>query len=95
MYMTSLILIFYKGLKSWNEKNGYKQAEEADDDFERDGKELTPEEQQALAEIRKKKSLIIQQHRVKKSTAESRPILPRKFDKDRQFTTGRMGRQIE
>nr|XP_023928675.1 nucleolar GTP-binding protein 1-like [Quercus suber] len=59
-----------------------------------DGKELTPEEQQALAEIRKKKSLLIQQHRIKKSTEESRPIVPRKFDKDKQFTTRRMGRQL-
>ncbi|XP_041014828.1 nucleolar GTP-binding protein 1-like [Juglans microcarpa x Juglans regia] len=81
-------------LEELEQEEGLRQAEEADDDFEMDGKELTPEEQQALAEIRKKKSLLIQQHRVKKSTAESRPIVPRKFDKDRQFTTGRMGRQL-
>jgi nucleolar GTP-binding protein len=55
---------------------------------------LSPEEQQALAEIRKKKSLLIQQHRIKKSTAESRPIVPRKFDKDKRFTSDRMGRQL-
>ncbi|KAK9090150.1 hypothetical protein Sjap_023327 [Stephania japonica] len=65
-----------------------------DDDFEMDGKELTPEEQEALAEIRKKKSLLIQEHRIKKSTAESRPIVPRKFDKDKKYTTKRMGRQL-
>ncbi|PIN13153.1 GTP-binding protein CRFG/NOG1 (ODN superfamily) [Handroanthus impetiginosus] len=70
------------------------QGLEADDDFEMDGAELSPEEQAALAEIRKKKSLLIQQHRLKKSTAESRPIVPRKFDKDKQFTTERMGRQL-
>ncbi|KAL5987705.1 hypothetical protein ACLOJK_035456 [Asimina triloba] len=70
------------------------EAEEDDDDFEMDGKELTPEEQKALAEIRKKKSLLIQEHRIKKSTAESRPTVPRKFDKDRKFTTVRMGRQL-
>ncbi|KAF5442250.1 hypothetical protein F2P56_034930 [Juglans regia] len=81
-------------LEELEQEEGLRQAEEADDDFEMDGKELTPEEQQALAEIRKKKSLLIQQHRVKKSTAESRPIVPRKFDKDRQFSTGRMGRQL-
>ncbi|KAF5447800.1 hypothetical protein F2P56_033322 [Juglans regia] len=81
-------------LEELEQEEGLRQAEEADDDFEMDGKELTPEEQQALAEIRKKKSLLIQQHRVKKSTAESRPIVPRKFDKDRQFTTRRMGRQL-
>ncbi|KAG2700625.1 hypothetical protein I3843_06G007700 [Carya illinoinensis] len=81
-------------LEELEQEEGLRQAEEADDDFEMDGRELTPEEQQALAEIRKKKSLLIQQHRVKKSTAESRPIVPRKFDKERQFTTGRMGRQL-
>ena len=31
---------------------------------------------------------------MKKRTAESRPIVPRKFDKDRTFTTDRMGRQL-
>ncbi|KAH6815639.1 Nucleolar GTP-binding protein [Perilla frutescens var. frutescens] len=65
-----------------------------EEDFEMDGAEMSPEEQAALAEIRKKKKLLIQQHRVKKSTAESRPTVPRKFDKDRQFTTDRMGRQL-
>ena len=81
-------------LEELEQEEGLRQAEEVDDDFEMDGKELTPEEQQALAEIRKKKSLLIQQHRIKKSTAESRPIVPRKFDKDKQFTTRRMGRQL-
>jgi nucleolar GTP-binding protein len=81
-------------LEELEQEDGLRQAEEDDDDFEIDGKELTPEEQKALTEIRKKKSLLIQQHRVKKSTAESRPIVPRKFDKDRRFTTQRMGRQL-
>ncbi|KAG1362620.1 nucleolar GTP-binding protein 1 [Cocos nucifera] len=70
------------------------EAEAEEDAFEMDGKELTPEEQEALAEIRRKKSLLIQEHRMKKSTAESRPIVPRKFDKDRKFTSARMGRQL-
>ncbi|OVA16265.1 GTP binding domain [Macleaya cordata] len=70
------------------------EQEENDGDFEMDGEELTPEEQEALAEIRKKKSLLIQQHRIKKSTAESRPTVPRKFDKDKKFTSERMGRQL-
>ena len=74
-------------------EEGIRQAE-VDDDVEMGGMELTPEEQKTLAEIRKKKSLRIQQHRIKKSTAESRPTVPRKFDKDRQFTTKRMGRQL-
>jgi nucleolar GTP-binding protein len=56
--------------------------------------ELNPEEKEVLAEIRKKKRLLIQEHRIKKSTAESRPTVPRKFDKDKKFTTERMGRQL-
>ncbi|CAB4313982.1 unnamed protein product [Prunus armeniaca] len=67
---------------------------EGDNDFEMNGLELTTEVQKTLAEIRKKKSLLIQQHRIKKSTAESRPTVPRKSDKDREFTTKRMGRQL-
>ncbi|CAN6579737.1 unnamed protein product [Malus baccata var. baccata] len=68
--------------------------EEEGDDFEMDGFQLTPEEQKTLAAIRNKKSLRYSQHRMKKSTAESRPIVPRKFDKDRVFTTKRMRRQL-
>ncbi|KAI9117964.1 hypothetical protein K1719_011106 [Acacia pycnantha] len=75
-------------------EDGLRQADELDDNFEIDGNELSPEEQEALAAIRKKKSLLIQEHRKKKSTAESRPIVPRKYDKDRKFTTERMGRQL-
>ncbi|XP_020583932.1 nucleolar GTP-binding protein 1-like [Phalaenopsis equestris] len=70
------------------------EAESYEAEFEMDGKELTQEEREALAEIRRKKSLLIQEHRMKKSTAESRPTIPRKFDKDRKFTTERMGRQL-
>ncbi|KAJ4845058.1 hypothetical protein Tsubulata_015499 [Turnera subulata] len=51
-----------------------REEEEEDDDFEMDGNDLTPEEQEALAAIRKKKSLLIQEHRMKKRTAENRPI---------------------
>ncbi|CAI9761763.1 unnamed protein product [Fraxinus pennsylvanica] len=81
-------------LEELEREEGMRQEQEADDDFEMDGAELTPEEQEALAAIRKKKSLLIQQHRMKKSTAESRPTVPRKFDKDKQFTSERMGRQL-
>ncbi|KAF8406489.1 hypothetical protein HHK36_008578 [Tetracentron sinense] len=82
-------------LEELEREEGLRLEKEADDDdFEMDGKELTPEEQEALAEIRKKKSLLIQQHRIKKSTAESRPTVPRKFDKDKKFTSERMGRQL-
>ncbi|KAK3427859.1 hypothetical protein EUGRSUZ_F03998 [Eucalyptus grandis] len=80
-------------LEELEREEGMRQVED-DEDFEMDGKDLTPEEQEALAAIRKKKSMLIQQHRVKKSTAESRPTVPRKFDKSREFTTKRMGRQL-
>nr|CAB3469869.1 unnamed protein product [Digitaria exilis] len=66
----------------------------AQDAFEIDGNELTEEQKEILSQIRKKKALLIQEHRMKKRTAESRPIVPRKFDKDRKFTTARMGRQL-
>ncbi|PHT43480.1 Nucleolar GTP-binding protein 1 [Capsicum baccatum] len=84
-------------LEELEREEGLRQEKEGDDDFEifeMDGAELTPEEQAALAEIRKKKSLLIQQHRMKKSTAESRPTVPRKFDKDKEFTLKRIGRQL-
>ncbi|KAK6922140.1 NOG, C-terminal [Dillenia turbinata] len=80
-------------LEELEQEEGLRQEEEADDE-DMDGEELTPEEREALAEIRRKKSLLIQQHRIKKSTAESRPTVPRKFDKDKKFTTERMGRQL-
>ncbi|KAL6882095.1 hypothetical protein ACP4OV_011567 [Aristida adscensionis] len=66
----------------------------AQDAFQIDGHELTDEQHEILAQIRKKKALLIQEHRMKKRTAESRPIVPRKFDKNRKFTTDRMGRQL-
>ncbi|TYG89835.1 hypothetical protein ES288_A12G132800v1 [Gossypium darwinii] len=62
-------------LEELEREEGLRQEEEEGDDFEMDGQELSPEEQEALAEIRKKKSMLIQQHRMKKSTAESRPVL--------------------
>ncbi|XP_021721829.1 nucleolar GTP-binding protein 1-like [Chenopodium quinoa] len=71
-----------------------READESEEDFEMDDEELTAEEKEALAAIRKKKGLLIGEHRLKKSTAGSRPIVPRKFDKDRKFTTKRMGRQL-
>ncbi|XP_068337376.1 nucleolar GTP-binding protein 1-like [Pyrus communis] len=85
--------IFHR-LKELEREEGLRHEEQGDDDFEMDALKLTPEEQGMLSEIRKKRSKFIQQHRIKKSTAESRPIVPRKFDKDREFTTKRMGRQL-
>jgi len=71
------------------------EEEAAQDAFMIDGHdELTEEQREILGKIRKKKAMLIQEHRMKKSTAESRPIVPRKHDKDRKFTTKRMGRQL-
>ncbi|KAJ1695614.1 hypothetical protein LUZ63_012312 [Rhynchospora breviuscula] len=81
-------------LEELEREEGVRLAGEEGDDFEIDGDNMMPEEREALNEIRKRKKALIQEHRIKKSTAESRPIVPRKFDKDRQFTTKRMGRQL-
>ncbi|KAL9236378.1 hypothetical protein vseg_011057 [Gypsophila vaccaria] len=81
-------------LEELEREEGIRLADDAEEEFEMDGDELTPAEKEALAEIRKKKSLLIQEHRIKKTNASSRPIVPRKFDKDRTFTTNRMGRQL-
>ncbi|XP_057538762.1 nucleolar GTP-binding protein 1-like [Amaranthus tricolor] len=81
-------------LEELEREEGLRLADEAEENFEMDGDELTPEEKEALAEIRKKKSLLIHEHRLKKSTAGNNPIVPRKFDKDKKFTTERMGRQL-
>jgi len=75
-------------------EEGIRTAAEGDEDDEMDEVGLTPEEKEALAAIRKKKRLLVEEHRIKKSTADSRPLVPRKFDKDRQFTTDRMGRHL-
>ncbi|KAM0058881.1 putative nucleolar GTP-binding protein [Helianthus debilis subsp. tardiflorus] len=68
--------------------------EQDDDEVDMDVEDLTPQQQKELAEIRRKKSILIREHRIKKSTAESRPIVPRKFNKDKKFTSERMGRQL-
>lgn len=81
-------------LEELEREEGFRLVGEEGDEFEIDGDDMTPEEREALNEIRKRKKALIQEHRIKKSTAESRPIVPRKFDKDRQFTTERMGRQL-
>ncbi|XP_050223631.1 nucleolar GTP-binding protein 1-like [Mercurialis annua] len=81
-------------LEELEKEEGIRQEEGEDEDFEMDGDELTPEQRENFAAIRKKKNLLIQEHRIKKSTAESRPTVPRKFDKERKFTTERMGRQL-
>ncbi|ERN14790.1 hypothetical protein AMTRI_Chr02g255320 [Amborella trichopoda] len=76
------------------EEGLHMEGENEEDDEMDEERELSLEEREALAEIRKKKSLLIQEHRIKKSTAESRPIIPRKFNKDKAFTSERMGRDL-
>ncbi|KAL8157137.1 nucleolar GTP-binding protein 1-like [Apium graveolens] len=80
-------------LEELEREEGLRQEQGEDDDLDMED-DLTPEQKEALSAIRKKKSLLIKEHRIKKSTAESRPIVPRKFNKDRNFTSERMGRQL-
>jgi nucleolar GTP-binding protein len=54
--------------------------------------ELTEEQLEILGKSRKK-AMLNQKHRMKR-TAESHPIIPRKHHKDRKCTTKRMGRQL-
>jgi len=48
---------------------------EDDDEFE-----LTEEQETMLEEARDKKKLIIQQHRLSKSTAKNKPVVPRRHE---------------
>lgn len=81
-------------LEELEREEGLRMAADGDEDDEMEEAGLTPEENEALAAIRKKKRMLVEEHRIKKSTADSRPVVPRKFDKDRQFTTDRMGRHL-
>eukprot|EP00252_Welwitschia_mirabilis_P009746 TRINITY_DN22597_c0_g1_i1.p1 TRINITY_DN22597_c0_g1~~TRINITY_DN22597_c0_g1_i1.p1 ORF type:complete len:673 (-),score=112.61 TRINITY_DN22597_c0_g1_i1:311-2329(-) len=81
-------------LEELEREEGFRLAAENEEDEEMDDVDLTPEQKEALAAIRVKKRKLIQEHRLKKSTAESRPVVPRKFDKDRRFTSERMGREL-
>lgn len=56
--------------------------------------DLTTEETEALAAIRRKKRLMLAEHRAKKKTADNKPVVPRKHDTARQFTSCRMGRHL-
>lgn len=56
--------------------------------------DLTAEEAEALAAIRRKKRLMLAEHRAKKKTADNKPVVPRRHDIERQFNTSRMGRHL-
>ncbi|ESQ35834.1 hypothetical protein EUTSA_v10009939mg [Eutrema salsugineum] len=81
-------------LEELTREEDIRQAEDEEDDFEIDGEELTEEEKNQLAAIRKEKSLLIQKHRLKKRNAQNRATVPRKFDKDKKFTRERLGREL-
>ncbi|CAM6036719.1 unnamed protein product [Sphagnum compactum] len=69
-------------------------AQAADEDEDMSDQELTAEETEALLAIRRKKKQILEEHRLKKSTADNKPVMPRKHDHNHQFNTGRMGRHL-
>lgn len=69
-------------------------AEEEAEGEEMEEEELAPEEAEALKAIRYKKRKLLEEHRLKKSTAESKPVMPRKADRDRLFTVQRMERHL-
>ncbi|CAN8311247.1 unnamed protein product [Cochlearia groenlandica] len=75
-------------------EEGYRLAEEEEEDIEMDGEELSEEQKLQLAAIRKKKAVLIREHRLKKTVAQNRSTVPRKFDKDKKYTTKRMGREL-
>lgn len=69
-------------------------AEAAGEDEDMSDEDMTTEETEALAAIRRKKRLMLAEHRAKKKTADNKPVVPRKHDTTRQFTSGRMGRHL-
>lgn len=81
-------------LEELEQEQGIREAKEGEEESDMSEDGLTPEEQEALNAIRKKKKKILEEHRAKKITAGSRPIVPRKFDKDRKFDTGKMSKHL-
>ncbi|CAH1423295.1 unnamed protein product [Lactuca virosa] len=81
-------------LEELEKEEGLLQEQGDGEDEETEGEDLTPEQQKELNEIMKNKIILIREHRIKKSITESRPIVHRKFDKDKRFTSERMGRQL-
>ncbi|GAQ85610.1 Nucleolar GTP-binding protein [Klebsormidium nitens] len=67
--------------------------EEGEDDGgeeEMEEEDLTAEEKEALQAIRRRKRQLLDRHRARKTTADNRSMVPRKFDQNRELTTGRM-----
>jgi hypothetical protein len=59
-----------------------------DDDMDED--DLTPEQQELLKQIRARRVKVMAEHRLKKSTANNKAVLPRRADPNRASTTGNM-----
>ncbi|CDY15519.1 BnaA08g28030D [Brassica napus] len=81
-------------LEELEREEAIRQADGEEEDFEMDGEELTDEQKEQLAKIRNKKAVLIREHRLKKTVAQNRSTVPRKFDKDNKYTTKRMGREL-
>ncbi|CAG7900251.1 unnamed protein product [Brassica rapa] len=81
-------------LEELEREEAIRQADGEEEDFEMDGEELTEEQKEQLAKIRNKKAVLIREHRLKKTVAQNRSTVPRKFDKDNKYTTKRMGREL-
>ncbi|XP_013586018.1 PREDICTED: nucleolar GTP-binding protein 1 [Brassica oleracea var. oleracea] len=77
-----------------SEEDRRKAEDDEEDEFEIEGEKLTEEQKKQLADIRKKKALLIQEHRLKKSNAQNRAAVPRKFNKDKKFTRERLVRDL-
>lgn len=81
-------------LEELEREEGLRMVAEGDEDDEMANVELNSYEKEALAAMRKKKKILIIEHRLKKSTIESRPTIPRKFDKNKEYGLNRMGRHL-
>jgi len=75
-------------------EEGIREAGVEEADMEMDIEKLSDEQLKQLSEIRKKKAILIKNHRLKKTVAQNRSTVPRKFDKDKKYTTKRMGREL-
>ncbi|MCO5571624.1 hypothetical protein L7F22_025370 [Adiantum nelumboides] len=81
-------------LEELEQEEGIKEAREGEEENDMSEDELAPEEQEALDVIRRKRKKLLEEHRAKKVTAGSKPVVPRKFDKDRRFDTAKMSKHL-
>ncbi|MCO5581968.1 hypothetical protein L7F22_035857 [Adiantum nelumboides] len=81
-------------LEELEQEEGIKEAREGEEENDMSEDEIAPEEQEALDVIRRKKKKLLEEHRAKKVTAGSKPVVPRKFDKDRRFDTAKMSKHL-